>query len=104
MKPYVKSHKNDAADADCEAAQRPRFAAVRDAQGRRTRKLLVKQRIQMSIRGQCSEFGVIAPQNRAGVNREVIRDDDRLLDEARLAMKTLSSTTVGRRSPSSRRP
>ena len=59
-----------------------------------------------SIRGQCAEFGVIAPQNRTGVNREVIRDDDddRLPDEARLAMKTLSSITVGRRSPSWRRP
>ena len=105
VKPYVKSNKNDAADAEaiCEAAQRPemRFAAVKskDAQGmlslHRTRKLLVKQRTQMvnSIRGQCAEFGVIAPQNRTGVNRliEVIRDDndDRLPDEARLAMKTL---------------
>ena len=40
-----------------------------------------------SIRGQCAEFGVIAPQNRAGQLIEVIRDDDddRLLAEARLA-------------------
>ena len=89
-----------------------RFAAVKskDARGmlslHRARELLVKQRTQMSIRGQCVEFGVVAPQNRAGGNQliEVIRDDDRLPDEARLAMKTLSSITVGRRSPSWRRP
>ncbi len=52
VRPYVKSNKTDASDAEaiCEAVQRPgmRFAAVKelDVQAlHRTRRLLVKQRI-----------------------------------------------------------
>ena len=79
VRPYVKSNENDAADAEaiCEAAQRPgmRFAALKelDVQAmlalHRSRRLLIKQRTQTinSLRGQCAEFGVVAPQNRAGV-------------------------------------
>ena len=73
VKPFVKRHKNDAADAEaiCEAASRPtmRFVAVKteeqQAQGMvfRTRDLLVCQRTQTinALRGHLAEFGVIAP-------------------------------------------
>ena len=81
VKPYVKRHKNDAADAEaiCEAASRPtmRFVAVKteeqQAQGMvfRTRDLLVRQRTQTinALRGHLAEFGVIAPQGPVHVRR-----------------------------------
>ncbi len=102
VKPYVKSNKNDAADAEaiCEAAQRPgmRFAAVKTEEIQamlslhRTRRLLIKQRTQMvnSLRGQCTEFGLIAARNRTGLAKllDIIRDDDddRLPQTARVAL------------------
>ena len=104
VKPFVKSNKTDAADAEaiCEAAQRPqmRFAAVKTQETQallslhRTRQLLVKQRTQLinSLRGQCAEFGVIAPRSREGVSRliAVVHDeaDDRLPSLAREAFAT----------------
>ena len=81
VKPFVKRHKNDAADAEaiCEAASRPtmRFVAVKteaqQARGMvfRTRDLLVRQRTQTinALRGHLAEFGVIAPQGPAHVRR-----------------------------------
>ncbi len=81
VKPFVKRHKNDAADAEaiCEAASRPsmRFVAVKSeaqqARGMlfRTRDLLVRQRTQAinALRGHLAEFGVIAPQGRAHLAR-----------------------------------
>ena len=77
VKPFVKRHKNDAADAEAitEAAQRPtmHFVAVKaegqQAQGMlfRTRDLLVRQRTQTinALRGHLAEYGVVAPQGRA---------------------------------------
>ena len=74
VKPFVKRHKNDAADAEAiaEAASRPtmRLVAVKteDQQARamlfRTRDLLVRQRTQLinALRGHLSEHGVVAPQ------------------------------------------
>ena len=81
VKPFVKRHKNDEADAEaiCEAASRPtmRFVAVKteEQQARgmlfRTRDLLVRQRTQTinALRGHLAEFGVIAPQGPAHVAR-----------------------------------
>ena len=81
VKPYVKRHKNDIADAEgiCEAAQRPtmRFVAVKteEQQARamlfHTRDLLVRQRTQTinALRGHLAEFGVVAPQGPAHVGR-----------------------------------
>ena len=81
VKPFVKRHKNDAADAEaiCEAASRPtmRFVAVKtEAQQARgmifhTRDLLVRQRTQTinALRGHLAEFGVIAPQGPVHVHR-----------------------------------
>ena len=105
VRPYVKTNKTDASDAEaiCEAAQRPsmRFAAVKelDVQAlltlHRTRRLLVKQRTQTvnSLRGQCAEFGVVAPQNRTGVAHliAVVQDpaDLRLPAVAREALAVL---------------
>ena len=74
VKPFVKRHKNDSADAQaiCEAAQRPtmRFRDGEDEEQQsrgmlfRTRDLLVRQRTQTinALRGHLAEFGLIAPQ------------------------------------------
>ena len=90
VKPFVKRQKNDAADAEaiCEVASRPtmRFVAVKtreqQSQGMlfRTRDLLVRQRTQTinALRGHFAEFGVVAPQGPAHVDRlaEAIEDAD----------------------------
>lgn len=74
VKPFVKRHKNDAADAEaiCEAAQRPnmRFVPVKGEEQQasalvfRTRDLLVRQRTQTinAIRGHMAEYGWVAPK------------------------------------------
>lgn len=74
VKPFVKRHKNDAADAEAivEAALRPtmRFVGVKtkDQQAQamvyRSRDMLVRQRTQLSnaLRGHMAEFGVVVPQ------------------------------------------
>lgn len=79
VKPFVRRHKNDAADAEaiCEAAQRPnmRFVAVKTEQQQasalvfRTRDLLVRQRTQLSnaVRGPLAEYGWVAPKGRSYV-------------------------------------
>lgn len=81
VKPFVKRQKNDAADAEAiaEAASRPtmRFVAVKSAEKQalgmafRTRDLLVRQRTQTinALRGHLAEFGIIAPQGTAHVER-----------------------------------
>ena len=72
--PFVKRHKNDAADAEAivEAAQRPQMRFVppktADQQARvilfRARELMVRQRTQMinSLRSHLYEFGYVVPQ------------------------------------------
>ena len=96
VKPFVKRHKNDAADAEAitEAAQRPtmHFVAVKteaqQAQGMlfRTRDLLVRQRTQTinALRGHLAEYGVVAPQGRARIRElvGVLEDGDCGLPEA----------------------
>ena len=74
VKPFVKRHKNDAADAQaiCEAAQRPnmRFVAVKSEQQQasaavfRARDLFVRQRTQFinALRGLLAEHGWVAPK------------------------------------------
>src|SRR3954464_9334334 len=74
VKPYVKRHKNDMADAEaiCEAAQRPsmRFVPVKSEEQQangvvfRARDLLVRQRTQCinALRGHLSEYGYVFPQ------------------------------------------
>jgi transposase len=81
VKPYVKRQKNDAADAEaiCEAVTRPnmRFVSIKtiEQQGclvlHRTRHLLVRQQTATinSIRAHFTEFGIVAPVGRRGVEQ-----------------------------------
>ncbi|WP_419937410.1 IS110 family transposase [Candidatus Palauibacter sp.] len=109
VKPFVKRHKNDAADAEAisEAAQRPtmRFVAVkteaRQARGMlfRTRDLLVRQRTQTinALRGHLAEFGVVAPQGtaRVGCLARVVGDPDSGLPEAVVELGGLLLERIG---------
>ncbi len=91
VKPYVKSNKNDAADAEaiCEAAQRPgmRFVAVKTVEQQdiqaihRMRSLAVQQRTAQinQIRGLLLEYGIEIAQGRAAIQRrlpEILEDAD----------------------------
>ena len=70
VRPFVKTNKNDAADAEaiCEAVTRPtmRFAAAKSAEQQsvlmlhRARELLVRQRTMVinALRGHCAELGL----------------------------------------------
>jgi transposase len=81
VKPFVKRQKNDAADAEAiaEATSRPtmRFVEVKSVAQQslgmlfRIRDLLVRQRTQTinALRGHLAEFGVVAPQGAARVDR-----------------------------------
>ena len=79
VKPYVKRHKNDAADAEaiCEAVTRAnmRFVPTKTAEQQgglvlhRTRHLLIRQQTSVinAIRAHFAEFGIVAPVGRRGV-------------------------------------
>lgn len=74
VKPYIKSNKNDANDAEaiCEAVQRPtmRFCPAKTTEQQailhlhKSRRLLLSQRISISnhLRGLLSEYGVVIPR------------------------------------------
>jgi transposase len=105
VKPFVKTNKNDASDAEaiCEALARPtmRYAAVKSAEQQsvlmlhRARELLVRQRTMLinAIRGHCAEFGVVVAQGASKVSAliEMIEDhqDERLPALAREALGSL---------------
>ena len=105
VRPFVKTNKNDAADAEaiCEAVTRPtmRFAPVKSADQQavltlhRARELLVRQRTMLinSLRGLCGEFGIVAARGAGNAGRliESIEDGDdpRVPDLAREALKPL---------------
>ena len=107
VKPFVKTNKNDASDAEaiCEALMRPtmRFAAVKSAEQQsvlmlhRARELLVRQRTMLinALRGHCGEFGLVVGQGASKVAEliEVIEDleDERLPTLAREALGSLVS-------------
>jgi transposase len=90
VKPYVKTNKNDAADAEaiCEAVQRPnmRFVPIKNVEQQailalhRARQGFVKARTAQGnqIRGMLAEFGLIIPKGLAFVRERV----PLLLDEA----------------------
>jgi transposase len=79
VKPYVKRHKNDMADAEaiCEAVTRAnmRFVPTKTPEQQsclmlhRTRHLFIRQQTAMinSIRAHLAEFGIVAPVGRKGV-------------------------------------
>lgn len=83
VKPYVKSNKNDARDAEaiCEAVTRPnmRFVPVKNAEQQavmslhRARQGFVKARTAQGnqIRGLLSEFGIIIPQGIASIGKRI---------------------------------
>ena len=105
VKPLVKRHKNDAADAEAitEAAQRPtmHLAAVKTAGQQaqamlfHTRDLLVRQRTQTinAPRGHLAEYGVVAPQGRAGAHPAPVGSD---LTNTIRAPRPASAASAGR--------
>ena len=88
VKPFVKTNKNDACDAEaiCEALLRPtmRFAPVKSTEQQsvlmlhRARELLVRQKTMLvnALRGHCGEFGVVAPQGASRVNDLIVVIED----------------------------
>ncbi len=94
VKPYVKTNKHDAADAEacCEAVRRPgmRFVAVKSEHQQslvmlhRMRDRLVAERTGSinAIRGHMAEFGVVAAQGEAGMKEILAVISD--LDDGRL--------------------
>ena len=105
VRPFVKTNKNDAADAEaiCEAVTRPtmRFAPAKSAEQQsvlmlhRARELLVRQRTMVinALRGHCAEFGLIVAQWASKVEElvAIIEDpgDVRLPPLAREALGSL---------------
>ena len=105
VKPFVKTNKNDASDAEaiCEAVIRPtmRFAPIKSAEQQsvlmlhRTRELLVRQKTMLinALRGHCGELGIIVAQGASKVAEliEMIEDrgDARLPTLAREALMAL---------------
>ncbi len=106
VKPFVKSNKNDAVDAEaiCEAAQRPtmRFVAVKTIEQQdlqalhRMRSLAVERRTAQinQIRGLLLEYGIEIAQGRAAVGQrlpDILADaDDGLSDRFRAELQELA--------------
>jgi len=102
VKPYAKSQKNDAADAEaiCEAVTRPtmRFSEVKSVEQQsvlalhRLRAKLIRHRTRLAntIRAHMAEFGLVAPIGRIGLERlmHIIWDekDERLSPIVRRAL------------------
>ena len=106
VKAYVKTQKNDAADAEaiCEAVTRPtmRFVELKTSEQQsilvlhRTRQLFVRQRTTLinAIRAHLAEFGIVAPIGRNGVEKllQTVGDgqDARIPDVARTCLEALA--------------
>jgi len=107
VKPYVKRHKNDAADAEaiCEAVTRAnmRFVATKTPEQQsclmlhRTRHLFIRHQTSVinAIRAHLAEFGIVAPVGRNGVEQllDVAADasDKRLPEAARACLLALGA-------------
>ena len=107
VKAYVKSQKNDAADAEaiCEAVTRPnmRFVPTKTEEQQsilmlhRTRQLFVRQRTALTnaIRAHLAEFGIVAGIGRNGVEAllKIVADgnDSRVPEVARDCLVALGS-------------
>jgi transposase len=107
VKPYVKRHKNDAADAEaiCEAVTRAnmRFVATKTPEQQsclmlhRTRHLFIRQQTSVinAIRAHLAEFGIVAPVGRNGVEQllgiVVDANDKRLPEIARTCVAALGA-------------
>ena len=107
VKPYVKRQKNDATDAEaiCEAVTRPnmRFVATKAPEQQsclmlhRTRHLVIRQQTAVinAIRAHLSEFGIVAPIGRNGVEEllNVVANpsDKRVPELARACLSALGA-------------
>jgi transposase len=105
VRPFVKTNKNDAADAEgiCEAIVRPnmRFVPIKSVAQQaammlhRTRALLLRQRTQLinAVRGHLAEFGLIARRGAHNIQEltDLVRDTetDKLPDAARAMLVLL---------------
>ena len=105
VKPYVKSQKNDMADAEaiCEAVTRPtmRFVPVKTPEqqslmvmhGVRDQLVSISTKLINTIRGNLAEFGVVGAKGRVGVERilKVLsnRNDERIPELARRCLVPL---------------
>ena len=105
VKPFVKTNKNDASDAEaiCEALSRPtmRFAPIKSAEQQsvlmlhRSRELLVRQRTMLinALRGHCGEFGLVVARGASKVTALIAmiedHEDERLPALAREALRSL---------------
>ena len=99
VKPFVKSNKNDANDAEAivEAAVRPnmRFAPIKELAHQdmqclhRTRERLIKQKVALvnQIRGFFQEYGVVTPESR----HKIISQLGLLIDEAQDRLTAVAS-------------
>ena len=88
VRPFVKTNKNDAADAEgiCEAVVRPnmRFVPIKSVEQQaammlhRTRALLLRQRTQLinAVRGHLAEFGLVARRGARNIRElaDLVRD------------------------------
>jgi transposase len=107
VKPYVKRHKNDMADAEaiCEAVTRAnmRFVPTKTPEQQsclilhRTRHLFIRQQTAVinAIRAHLAEFGIVAPVGRKGVTEllHVVADpsDKRVPEVARACLAALGN-------------
>jgi transposase len=107
VRPYVKRHKNDAADAEaiCEAVTRAnmRFVPTKTPEQQsclmlhRTRHLFIRHQTSVinAIRAHLAEFGIVAPVGRNGVEQllDVAADasDKRLPEAARACLLALGA-------------
>jgi len=105
VKPYVKRHKNDAADAEaiCEAVTRAnmRFVAIKTPAQQsclmlhRTRHLFIRQQTAVinAIRAHLAEFGIVAPVGRNGVEQllDVVADASDRPEVARACLLALGA-------------
>ncbi|WP_192258018.1 IS110 family transposase [Mesorhizobium caraganae] len=103
VRPYVKTNKHDAADAEacCEAVQRPgmRFVPTKTVEQQsmlmvhRVRDLLIRQRTAAvnALRGHLSEFGIVRPKGTASARElmSLVATDERVPPLAREALDGL---------------
>ena len=105
VRPFVKTNKNDAADAEaiCEAMMRPtmRFVPIKEEKQQevlvfhRVRELLIRQRTQLinAIRGHLTEFGIVGPEraHNVGLLTTMVEDetDARITPLVRRALRLL---------------